>query len=70
LSDDDERLRNIVLFDFYGTNREINEASPFIVVGVVVVILIFVLSSCFHNDQNIKPGQKVDQKNGSLGEPK
>lgn len=38
--DDKERLRNFVFYKIYATNKEMEEAAPFIVIGVLVVLIV------------------------------
>jgi hypothetical protein len=39
--DDSQRMRNLVMYKFYGTDKEMEEASPgFILVLIVIVLII------------------------------
>lgn len=42
-SDDEERFKNIVLYHFWGTDAEFEEAAPAICIGVVVAIIVGIL---------------------------
>jgi hypothetical protein len=35
-NDDDERLRNFLIFKFYGTDKELDESSP--IFGIVILL--------------------------------
>lgn len=37
--DDDERLKNFVLFKFYGTDKELEEASPALAVVIIIALI-------------------------------
>ena len=41
---DDEKFKNLVLFNFYGTDAEMEEAAPWMLIVVVVIIALFVIS--------------------------
>jgi hypothetical protein len=37
---DDERLKNLLIFHVYGTDEEVSEAAPIVVILVIVVAII------------------------------
>lgn len=38
--EDGEKLKNMMMFNFYGTDKELEEASPVFAVIIVIIILI------------------------------
>lgn len=42
-SDDDEKWKNLLLFNVWGTDKEVEEALPFIAIAIVVIVIIFAL---------------------------
>jgi hypothetical protein len=47
MTDDEERLKNLVLFKFYGTDKEMEEAAPFSFAVLAVIIVGGVLYALF-----------------------
>ena len=43
MSNDSERLRNFLLFKMYMTDKEMEEAAPWIIGTVIVIALLFCL---------------------------
>lgn len=38
---DDEKFKNLILFDFYGTDKELEELAPVIVIVAIIAIVVF-----------------------------
>lgn len=39
-NDDDQRMWNFLVFNFYGTDKELDEAGPVFVIIMIIVIII------------------------------
>lgn len=41
MNEDDQRLKNLIFFKFYGTDKEMEEAFPFIFLVIVLLVVCF-----------------------------
>lgn len=61
MSDDDERFRNLLIYKFYGTDKEFEEIAPFLGICFLIFILIFVPYAVCNNKKAEKPPQTIEK---------
>ncbi len=46
INENDEKLRNLLLFKFYGTNKDVQNSAPIFLV-ILVIVIIALIGSLF-----------------------
>jgi hypothetical protein len=61
MSKDDERFWNFLIYDFYGTNKELEQTMPVIgIIALILVCLFLVCGVCNNNKHHVNEPIKAE----------
>jgi hypothetical protein len=62
MSDDDERLKNLLICKVWATDKEMEEMAPFLLVVIVLILIFIGIASCFGEDKKDKPTDRITKR--------